>query len=65
MGNRQAVAKSLQTQSYIPPFPSVNPAQYVNLLFLIAFCLFPQMVLLVKPVDTLFHVFGDCLFSLF
>lgn len=54
MGNRQAVAQSPQTQSCITPFPSVNTAQYVNLLFLIAFCLFPQMDLLVKPVGTLF-----------
>jgi len=55
MGNRWAVAKSAQTHSNISPFLSVNLAEYVNLLSLIAFCLFPKTFLLWELLTLCFH----------
>lgn len=41
----------------LPALLWIQP-KYVNLLFLIAFCLFPQLVLLVKPIGSLAQIFG-------
>lgn len=65
MGNRRAVVKSVQTHSNFSPFLLVNLGEYVNLLFLIAFCLFPKTFLLVRAADALLSFFEGCLFSQF